>query len=178
MSATRRGTGPAATSLALPGILLGVGLGGFVDGILLHQLLQWHHMLSSTGTDRLGLPPYPVDTLAGLKINTVWDGLFHVFNWVSILVGLALLFSRTTNSRRPLFGSRELWGWVIAGWGIFNLVEGIVDHQILGIHHVHPSGSLAWDVAFLILGAVLLVGGWLLARSGARLRKAVTADRA
>jgi Predicted membrane protein (DUF2243) len=29
-----------------PGILLGVGLGGFVDGIVLHQILQWHHMLT------------------------------------------------------------------------------------------------------------------------------------
>ena len=28
------------------GILFGLGLGGFVDGIVLHQLLQWHHMLS------------------------------------------------------------------------------------------------------------------------------------
>ena len=31
---------PAAT-------LIGVGLGGFIDGILLHQILQWHNMLSS-----------------------------------------------------------------------------------------------------------------------------------
>jgi uncharacterized membrane protein len=29
------------------GIFFGLGLGGFFDGIVLHQLLQWHHMLSS-----------------------------------------------------------------------------------------------------------------------------------
>ena len=29
------------------GILLGVGLGGFFDGIVLHQLLQWHHMITN-----------------------------------------------------------------------------------------------------------------------------------
>ena len=29
------------------GFLLGLGLGGFFDGIVLHQLLQWHHMASS-----------------------------------------------------------------------------------------------------------------------------------
>ena len=31
----------------MPGILLGVGLGGFVDGMMLHQILQWHHTLTS-----------------------------------------------------------------------------------------------------------------------------------
>jgi hypothetical protein len=30
--------------LTTPGILLGLGLGGFVDGIVLHQILQWHHI--------------------------------------------------------------------------------------------------------------------------------------
>ena len=28
--------------LITSGMLLGVGFGGFVDGILLHQILQWH----------------------------------------------------------------------------------------------------------------------------------------
>jgi uncharacterized membrane protein len=31
-----------------PALLLGIGLGGFVDGIVLHQILQWHHMLTAT----------------------------------------------------------------------------------------------------------------------------------
>lgn len=31
------------------GLLLGLGLGGFFDGIILHQVLQWHHMLTSAG---------------------------------------------------------------------------------------------------------------------------------
>jgi len=34
--------------LVASGIYLGAGLGGFVDGIVLHQILQWHHMLTST----------------------------------------------------------------------------------------------------------------------------------
>jgi uncharacterized membrane protein len=28
------------------GLLYGLGLGGFIDGIVLHQILQWHHMVS------------------------------------------------------------------------------------------------------------------------------------
>jgi uncharacterized membrane protein len=155
-------------TLTAPGVVLGVGLGGFVDGILLHQLLQWHHMLTSTDTDRVGIPYYPADTVHGLRINTVWDGVFHTFTWLMVLGGLALLYSRVQHSRGRVWASRALWGWIVVGWGVFNLVEGLVDHQILGIHHVRSGPhQTAWDVAFLALGALLVAGGWLLQR-GAR----------
>jgi uncharacterized membrane protein len=39
-SVTRSGEPPRT-----PSFLLGVGLGVFLDGIVLHQVLQWHHML-------------------------------------------------------------------------------------------------------------------------------------
>src|SRR4051812_26426023 len=45
---------PSKTS----GLLYGLGLGGFVDGILLHEVLQWHHMVSSeypTNTVSIGM---------------------------------------------------------------------------------------------------------------------------
>jgi uncharacterized membrane protein len=45
------------TDLRFPvsaGILFGLGLGGFFDGIVLHQILQWHHMVTNAG--------YPPDT--------------------------------------------------------------------------------------------------------------------
>ncbi|WP_235834822.1 DUF2243 domain-containing protein [Actinomadura logoneensis] len=151
--------------LMLPGLILGVGLGGFVDGIMLHQVLQWHHMLSSTGSDHLGLKRYPVDTVPGLRMNTVWDGFFHVFTWICVLVGLAVLYRRTAPGDRPSWRTPPLWGWIIAGAGLFNLVEGTVDHQILGIHHVRTGPHrIWWDLGFLALGAVLLIGGTLLAR--------------
>lgn len=53
----------------LPSLLLGLGLGGFVDGIVLHEILQWHHMISGAE---------PTDTLAGLELNVIADGFFHV----------------------------------------------------------------------------------------------------
>jgi uncharacterized membrane protein len=114
-----------------PGVLLGLGLGGFVDGILLHQILQWHHMLSG---ERGG---EPLGTVAGLEANTLADGFFHVATW-----------------------------FLVAGWGIFNLVGGLVEHQLLGIHHVRDDrgGPLGWDLGFLALGAALVVGGFALAR--------------
>ncbi|MFC7550585.1 DUF2243 domain-containing protein [Plantactinospora sp. GCM10030261] len=158
-----------SVSVRLPGIILGVGLGGFVDGIFLHQVFQWHHMLSSAGSDNIGLRPYPTDTVYGLEINTLWDGLFHVVTWVCVLAGLALLYARVTHARGRLVTSPVLWGWILVGWGLFNLVEGIIDHHLLAVHHVRPGpDQLWWDLGFLLLGAVLVVVGWLLATRSAR----------
>ena len=159
--------GATPVGLRLPGIVLGVGLGGFADGILLHQLLQWHHMLSSTDSDNIGVRFYNPRTVSGLEMNTVWDGVFHTVCWLAVLIGLAILYSRVTRHRRRVWTSRVLWGWILAGWGIFNLVEGVLDHHILGIHHVRGGPhQLWWDIGFLVLGALLLAGGYLLARSG------------
>ena len=41
--------------MRLAGIVLGLGLGGFVDGITLHQIMQWHNMGSAV------LPPTTMD---------------------------------------------------------------------------------------------------------------------
>ena len=147
--------------LRTPGILLGIGLGGFVDGIVLHQILQWHHMLSSR---------HSPTTLSGLELNTLWDGLFHALAWVFVAVGVWQLYRRLSSAERlRAWTSRALWGWMLAGWGIFNLVEGVIDHHILGVHHVRSGpGQLGYDLGFLALGAALVAGGWALQRSAAR----------
>ena len=64
------------------GILFGLGLGGFFDGIVLHQLLQWHHMLSSFG--------YPADNVRNLEINTLWGRYFSLQHVLSHLGALML----------------------------------------------------------------------------------------
>jgi uncharacterized membrane protein len=159
------GTGPKA--ITLPGIILGVGLGGFADGILLHQILQWHHMLSSSETANINVGAYPVTTVHGLQMNTLWDGFFHTITWLAVLIGLGILYSRISGSRGRIWTSKVLWGWVLVGWGIFNVTEGILDHHLLGIHHVITGDyqTLA-DILFLILGALLIAGGWALQRTG------------
>lgn len=145
-------TGPLIASATL----IGIGMGGFVDGIVFHQVLQWHHMLST--------PLPPVD-LVNVKVNMVWDGLFHAFTWITTFVGLVLLWRAGKRSDVP-WSSRVFAGSLTLGWGVFNLVEGLVDHQLLGIHHVHPGeGQLAWDVGFLVFGAALIVAGWAAIRS-------------
>lgn len=138
------------------GILLGIGLGGFFDGILLHQILQWHNMLSSS------VPPV---TLVDMKYNMVWDGLFHAVTWTTTAIGLGLLFRAGRRSDVPWSG-RVLIGSMLGGWGLFNFVEGIIDHHILGIHHVHPgAGQLAWDIGFLASGLVFMAAGYALVKS-------------
>jgi uncharacterized membrane protein len=144
--------------MILPGLLLGIGLGGFFDGILLHQILQWHHMLTSEGS-------YPATTVAGLEVNTLWDGLFHTATYIATLAGLVILAARVKSGL--VLSTRMLLGLLLAGWGTFNLVEGVVDHHILGIHHVKADVPVL-DLAFLALGAVLLLGGLALARRGER----------
>jgi uncharacterized membrane protein len=55
----------------------------------------------------------------------------------------------------------------ILQWGLFNVVEGLIDHQLLGIHHVHPGeNELAWDLGFLALGVLQIAGGWASIRAG------------
>lgn len=147
-------------SLTTPGILLGLGLGGFLDGIVLHQITQWHNMLSST--DR-----WPATTLDGMEANMRADGLFHAATWILTVVGLWLLFNALRDGEYRC--GRALVGWMLAGWGIFNVVEGILDHQILGLHNVYEaSNEIIWDLLFLAFGVALIVGGWLLARSNER----------
>ncbi|SFC77087.1 Uncharacterized membrane protein [Nocardioides terrae] len=142
------------------GLMYGIGLGGFVDGIVLHQLLQWHHMLSDVAK-------YPPDTVAGLEVNTIADGYFHVVSWMFVLGASIVTLAQWRQGRLPPSWSFH-FGGVLAGWGLFNVVEGLVDHQILGIHHVRDDlgGPLSWDLGFLAFGALLAVVGWLLQRGG------------
>ena len=139
------------------GILIGTGMGGFVDGILFHQILQLHNMLSArypkTGVE-------PATALANVEINMFWDGLFHAFCFLTTAVGIGLLW-RSVGSGSPRLSARAFLGSVAFGWGLFNLTEGLIDHELLGIHHVVEDGRhLPWDLAFLASGVLLILGGW------------------
>lgn len=145
------------------GLLFGLGLGGFFDGIVLHQLLQWHHLVTSAG--------FPPDSVENLKINTFWDGIFHVLTYLFVALGLILLWRA---ARRPheRWSGKVLAGTLLMGFGLFNLIEGALSHQILGLHHVNETAPreqwIYWDIAFLIWGAAMLVAGWFLMRAGRR----------
>lgn len=137
------------------GILAGVGIGGFFDGIVFHQILQWHHMVSSR---------YPPTSLRLLEVNTLSDGLFHAVAYLFTLTGLFLLWSVARRAHEP-WPLRMLIGTLLIGWGLFNLIEGVVDHHLLGVHHVRSGpNQLFYDLGFLVWGAVMLFSGWFLVR--------------
>ena len=143
--------------LLAAGILIGIGMGGFVDGILFHQILQVHNMLSAI---------YPPDSLVNAKVNMVWDGLFHALTWVTTAVGIALLWQAGARKDVPWSG-RAFWGAMVLGWGVFNLVEGTIDHHILGIHHVVEAlGLSVYDYGYLGCGALFVLIGLGLIKSG------------
>lgn len=146
--------------LLTAGVVLGVGLGGFADGILLHQIAQWHNMGSAV------VPPV---TMEAMSRNMVWDGLFHLVTWTVTLVGVFMLWNSSQRGERV--AAANFVGQMMFGWGVFNLVEGIIDHHILELHHVRdmPAHMPIYDWMFLGLGGIGFVAvGWLLMRSGIR----------
>ncbi|KAA0131567.1 DUF2243 domain-containing protein [Gimesia chilikensis] len=147
------------------GTLLGIGIGGFVDGILFHQLLQLHNMLSA----RFPVRNVDARTLAvHLEINMFWDGLFHVFTWIMTVIGIAMLWY-AVRQRNVLLSTKTFVGALAIGWGLFNLVEGIIDHHILHVHHVtETENHLIWDLTFLAAGILLMVVGSMLIQTGQR----------
>ena len=67
---------------------------------------------------------------------------------------------------------RPSGGWLVHArpTKIPNIVEGLIDHQILGVHYVRDDlgGPISWDIGFLIFGVVLIVRGWSLHKAGLR----------
>lgn len=154
---------PTRRPLVSAGLLLGAGMGGFVDGIVLHQILQVHGMLTAryprTGVD-------PQTALVNAEINMFWDGLFHAFTWAVTALGLALLWRAAKRGDVPL-STRTLVGALALGWGLFNLIEGVINHHVLHLHHVtEADGHLTWDLLFLASGVGLVLFGLVFIRAG------------
>ncbi|AUX23835.1 hypothetical protein SOCEGT47_043650 [Sorangium cellulosum] len=142
------------------GVLFGMGVGGLIDGILFHQLLQWHHMICFSC--------HPGATAEDVRRNIFADGLFNVVAFGLTVAGVGKLWRALRAGVDPLPG-RLLPGAAAVGWGVFNLVEGVIDHHLLQLHHVRPGpGQLAWDLAFLAFGALLVLGGSRLMRGAPR----------
>ena len=108
---------------------------------------------------------YPPVTMDAMSFNMVWDGVFHAAVWVATLAGVFLLWGAAY--RRAVIPSlRAFVGQLFLGWGLFNLVEGIVDHQILGLHYVRQvPNHTVYNLTFLAIGGVLFILiGWALMR--------------
>lgn len=138
------------------GIVLGLGFGGFADGIVLHQILAWHHLVCITTYCQ----PY---TIEHLQQQNRQDGFFHLTLLLISVLGVVLLF-RSARKQADVWTGRAFCGAMLVGWGLFNVVEGLIDHHVLGIHHVlpgHPQ-QLLWDMLFLVAGLLYCGVGWAL----------------
>ena len=141
--------------LTTASIVMGIGVGGFIDGIVFHQILQWHEMLSNK---------IPATDYTGKSINMFWDGIFHAFCLFVVLTGVILLW-KTSRRKDADVSGKLLSGGLITGWGIFNIVEGIIDHQLLKLHNVMEYSNdhdianytfLATSVVMLVIGSFLI----------------------
>jgi uncharacterized membrane protein len=142
--------------LTTASMVLGIGLGGFIDGIVLHQVLQWHEMLSAK---------IPATDYVGKSVNMFWDGIFHFFCLIVVLVGVVMLWKimgRTDVNR----SGNLLGGGMLLGWGLFNIVEGVIDHHILKLHNVmelSPDHAVA-NYSFLGISLLMLIVGYVFVR--------------
>jgi uncharacterized membrane protein len=140
-----------------PGFVIGIAVAGFFDGVVLHQILQWHHMICIESQ-------CVAKTVASLERQTFTDGVFHAVMFVVLLAGLAILASAVAGGSR--FLRKRFWGSLLLGAGVFNIIEGIVDHHILQIHHVRFGPmQTPLDVSFLVISALIGFIGWRWTRS-------------
>ena len=135
-------------SLLWPAVLVGIGVAGSLDEIVLHQLLRWHHFYDR-GSQAAGL---------------IADGIFHLGSTSALVIGLVLLVQRWRTGRGPL---RQAVAGILLGAGGFNLYDGIVQPKLLGLHQVRAGAhnNLPYDLAFIGLAAVMLLAGLLLLRA-------------
>lgn len=136
--------------------VLGIGIGGFIDGILFHQILQWHEMISNK------IPP---TNYINKSVNMFWDGIFHAFTLSATITGVVVLWKVLKRDNIDTSGNLLLGG-LITGFGLFNLLEGIADHQVLKLHNVREitPDKEVWNLGFLAISVVLIILGLIIAR--------------
>ena len=141
-----------------PLLLTGFGLGAFLDGIVLHQVLQWHHLVSDFRAP---------DDLAGLRANTFWDGVFHFASLLLVLGGLLWLVRSRADLRR--LSLRRVIGLLLIGWGAFNITDQVVFHLLLGAHHIRMVEDYqVYDWGYTAIGVVLILFGRAMAKDRAQ----------
>lgn len=154
--------------LVWAGLVLGMGLGGLADGIILHQILGWHHLVCYSAQC------VPV-SIAQLQHENTQDGYFHLGLWLVLLVGIPMLLVAARQGGAASQG-RFLLGGMLAGSGMFNFFEGLLNHQILGIHHVLPGNphQYFYDMLYLANGWLFFFAGVWLARPRREQARALT----
>lgn len=148
---------PSPRLFVIAGGMLGFGFGGLFDAIVLHLLLQWHHMISNQVS---------MNTLAGLQVNILGDGVFSAAMGLIIAIALGVLWRGMQKAPILPLTTPAFIGWILVGWGSFHLFDSIVFHALFKLHHIRQVPNfLGYDIAFLLVGLVLIgLGYWMTRR--------------
>ena len=61
------------------------------------------------------------------------------------------------------------WSGFLLGLGAFQLWDGVINHKVLGLHQIrYGVDLLAYDIAWYVAAALLLIAGLTLAVVGRR----------
>ena len=139
--------GDRGQGLFWPGVLVGIGIAGTLDEVVLHQLLGWHHFYDRS-TPSVGL---------------LSDGLFHILSTALLVIGVIQLVERRRTTPDP---PRLALAGILLGAGGFNLYDGTIQHKLLGLHQVRAGvpNNLPYDLAFLAIATTVTLAGALLLR--------------
>ena len=123
------------------GLLFGIGLAAFVDEVVFHQLLQWHHFYDRSTT----------------SVGLFSDGLFHAFGWFAVVAGL-FLFADLRRWHEVLL---QRWiGGVLLGAGVFQLYDGTVHHKLMELHQIrYGVDLLVYDTVWNVVAVLLIIAG-------------------
>jgi uncharacterized membrane protein len=110
---------------------------------------------------------YPLNSIENYELNTLW-GRYLSQSYIPIHCS-GVVHSLAQCSRASFnLDEQSAHRFDAVGFGSFNVVEGIVNHHALGIHHVNetidPFYRRFFDVAFVVWGALMLVFGYILLR--------------
>ncbi|MFB5192396.1 DUF2243 domain-containing protein [Alicyclobacillus fastidiosus] len=134
----------------LGAFLFGFGLIAMIDGIVFHQLLQWH-------STYMWHPNRFVQIFS--------DGVLHAIATAFVVLGAIVLWNSNPTSTSAK--NTTLWSGLFLGGGSFNLLDGVFSHHILGIHHVRPGdpNQVTYDLAFDLSAILMLLVGLALHRN-------------
>lgn len=152
--------------------IFGFGFSGLIDVLVLHHVLQWHHLVSGI---------YPMNTLSGLRTNILADGLFSIGMLIIMGIGAGLLWRAERRTHVPLV-VRPLAGSALIGLGVFDLYDAIVDHALLGLHQPVGAGGQPFSLGgqynphWAVVSLLFVAAGYYIYKTGTQERDDTAAE--
>ncbi len=129
------------------GVLFGIGLVTFIDEMVFHQLLHWHHFYDKSTT----------------SVGLVSDGFFHALSWLTTVGGLFLVADLR---RRNAWNWKKWLGSVLVGAGLFQFYDGTVQHKLMMLHQIRYNVViLPYDLIWNLTAIGMIMIGYYLVKT-------------